>query len=193
MSEQQYDVIVIGSGPGGEGAAMKATKAGKRVAVIEEKAQVGGNCTHSTTIPSKALRQAIQQMIDTNSYAGTTYQQLRQSAERVIEQQVHLRTSFYERNLVDTLHGRATFVDAHTIAIVTPGGLTTHYAADYFVIATGARPYQPADIDLPTHGFLTAIRSSPIPATRARLPSLAPASSAASMRRSFGGCGSRST
>lgn len=147
MSEQQYDVIVIGSGPGGEGAAMKATKAGKRVAVIEEKAQVGGNCTHSTTIPSKALRQAIQQMIDTNSYAGTTYQQLRQSAERVIEQQVHLRTSFYERNLVDTLHGRATFVDAHTIAVVTPGGLTTHYAADYFVIATGARPYQPADID----------------------------------------------
>jgi len=150
MSEQHYDVIIIGSGPGGEGAAMKAAKAGKRVAVIEEKAEVGGNCTHTTTIPSKALRQAIQQMIDTNSYSTTDYQQLLRSAAIVIEQQVALRTGFYERNQVDRLMGRGTFVDEHTIAVATPEGVTKHYHADYFVIATGARPYHPPDIDF-TH------------------------------------------
>ncbi len=152
MSEQQamYDVIVIGSGPGGEGAAMKAVKAGKRVAVIEDKGQVGGNCTHTTTIPSKALRQAIQQMIDMGSYATTNYQQLLRSAESVIAQQVSLRTSFYERNQVDVITGRGAFADDHTIAVVTPNGVTKRYYAHYFVIATGARPYHPADIDF-TH------------------------------------------
>lgn len=152
MSEQQaiYDVIVIGSGPGGEGAAMKAVKAGKRVAVVEEKPLVGGNCTHTTTIPSKALRQAIQQMIDTGSYATTNYQQLLRSAESVIAQQVTLRTSFYERNQVDIITGRGSFVDAYTMAVVTPSGITKRYTADYFVIATGARPYHPNDIDF-TH------------------------------------------
>ncbi|MBX3014326.1 MAG: Si-specific NAD(P)(+) transhydrogenase [Caldilineaceae bacterium] len=147
MKDQQYDVIVIGSGPGGEGAAMKAVKAGRQVAVIEEKTQVGGNCTHSTTIPSKALRQAIQQMIDTNSYATTNYQQLLRSAENVIAQQVQLRAGFYERNHVDKLHGRATFMDEHTVAVSVPGGITKRYHADYFVIATGARPYHPIDLD----------------------------------------------
>ncbi len=152
MSEQQaiYDVIVIGSGPGGEGAAMKAVKAGKRVAVIEEKALVGGNCTHTTTIPSKALRQAIQQMIDTGSYATTNYQQLLRSAESVIAQQVTLRTSFYERNQVDVINGRGVFVDEHTMAVMTPSGITKRYSAEYFIIATGARPYHPIDIDF-TH------------------------------------------
>jgi len=150
MNEQRYDVIVIGSGPGGEGAAMKATKAGKRVAIIEEKPQVGGNCTHQTTIPSKALRQAIQQMIDSGSYASTNYQQLLRSAERVIQQQATLRIGFYERNFVDVLTGRGLFIDEYTVAVTTPNGLLKHYQADYFVIATGARPYHPIDIDF-TH------------------------------------------
>ncbi|MCB1321829.1 MAG: FAD-dependent oxidoreductase, partial [Leptospiraceae bacterium] len=51
-----YDVIVIGSGPGGEGAAMKCAKSGRRVAIVEKYDQVGGGCTHWGTIPSKALR-----------------------------------------------------------------------------------------------------------------------------------------
>jgi len=60
----RYEIIVIGSGPGGEGAAMKLAKEGKRVAVIEEAPRVGGNCTHRGTIPSKALRQAVQQLTE---------------------------------------------------------------------------------------------------------------------------------
>ena len=62
--KNKYDIIVIGSGPGGEGAAMQASKAGKSVAVIDGLPEVGGNCTHKGTIPSKALRHAI--------FAGTS-------------------------------------------------------------------------------------------------------------------------
>ena len=61
MSDQNYDVIVIGTGPGGEGAAMKAAKEGKSVAVIEKYHLVGGGCTHWGTIPSKALRHLWEQ------------------------------------------------------------------------------------------------------------------------------------
>ena len=57
MPNYQYDLVVIGSGPAGEGAAMNAVKQGWRVAVVDERAMVGGNCTHLGTIPSKALRQ----------------------------------------------------------------------------------------------------------------------------------------
>ena len=60
MTEKtKFDLIVIGTGPGGEGAAMKAAKCGKQVACVERFAQVGGGATHWGTIPSKALRAAI--------------------------------------------------------------------------------------------------------------------------------------
>lgn len=147
METYQYDVIVIGSGPGGEGAAMKLAKAGKLVAVIEDKPEVGGNCTHRTTIPSKALRQGIQQMIDSGSYANANYQHILLTAERVIAQQVDLRTGFYERNQIEVLHGRGAFIDDHTVEVTAPTGATKQYTAATFIIATGARPYQPTDID----------------------------------------------
>lgn len=142
-----YDVIVIGSGPGGEGAAMQAAKAGKRVAVVDDFPLVGGNATHRATIPSKALRQAIQQMEDTRDFRRVDYPTLLQSAASVIGQQVELRRSFYERNGVPVLHGWASFTDPHTIAIKAPTGLIHSSTAAGFVIATGARPYHPPDVD----------------------------------------------
>ena len=60
---EHYDVIVIGSGPGGEGAAMTASKGGRRVAVIDQDAEVGGSCTHRGTIPSKALRHSVSEFL----------------------------------------------------------------------------------------------------------------------------------
>ena len=145
--QDKFDVIVIGSGPGGEGAAMKAAKSGKQVAVVDEFQEVGGNCTHRGTIPSKTLRQAVQQLEDTGNYHNASFQSLLKDAESVIAKQVDLRTAFYERNLVDILIGRAVFVDAHTVEVTTATGAKRQYTADAFVIATGARPYHPADVD----------------------------------------------
>ena len=67
MESKKYDVIVIGTGPGGEGSSIGAAKAGKHVAVIDKSDRVGGNCTRWGTIPSKSLRQAVQQYVDFKS------------------------------------------------------------------------------------------------------------------------------
>ena len=64
IETSQHDVVVIGSGPGGEGAAMQAAKDGRSVVVVERYGRVGGGCTHWGTIPSKALRHAIQELTD---------------------------------------------------------------------------------------------------------------------------------
>ena len=63
MADFDYDLLVIGAGPAGEAAAMAAVKNEMRVGVIESRGVLGGNCTHKGTIPSKALRQAVKQLI----------------------------------------------------------------------------------------------------------------------------------
>ncbi len=154
--DESFDVIAIGTGPGGEGASMQVAKAGRNVAVVESYERIGGGCTHWGTIPSKALRFAIHQMTDINSNAvvrasGTTFNftfpQLRRSASGVIEKQVDMRRTFYDRNRVPVYRGHARFVDPHTVVVEHPDGGRQHLHAEHFVIATGSRPFRPADVD----------------------------------------------
>lgn len=156
MPTHQFDVIVIGTGPGGEGAAMQATKHGLKVAAVEAYPKVGGGCTHWATIPSKALRFAIFQMLEFNSnplyrQAGVSvelsFPELRQTAAGVIGQQEQMRRGFYERNRVPIYFGRAQFVDPHTISVGEDKGACEQLTADNVVIAVGSRPYRPADVD----------------------------------------------
>jgi NAD(P) transhydrogenase len=151
-----FDLIVIGTGPGGEGAAMQAAKSGKSVAVIERGQRVGGGCTHTATIPSKALRFAIFQMTEANRNklfreAGVSinlsFPELRKSERSVIDQQVEMRQTFYERNHVPVHHGQAHFVDPHTIEVAGEEGGPVRLTAGAFVLAVGARPYRPPDVD----------------------------------------------
>ncbi|GAA0303899.1 Si-specific NAD(P)(+) transhydrogenase [Psychrosphaera haliotis] len=151
-----YDTVVIGTGPGGEGAAMNLTKAGKRVAVIEKHTQVGGGCTHWGTIPSKALRHSVSRLIEYNSNplfnksekaASLTFENILEHTTKVIRDQVRLRGGFYNRNEVDIIHGTASFVDKNTLKIVMLDGSIEHLTAESFVIATGSRPYNPVDVD----------------------------------------------
>jgi len=145
--KNKYDVIIIGSGPGGEGAAMTCAKEGKNVAVCEEFSLVGGSNTHKGTIPSKALRHASQILYDSNKFEGTTYQELLIQTQSVIKSQVELRHGFYTRNKVDLIIGRAKFLDEHTIEVTESTGLKKKYEADAFIIAVGSRPYHPPDVD----------------------------------------------
>ncbi len=144
---KHYNVIVIGSGPGGEGAAMKAVKRGKNVAICDYFSMIGGNCTHKGTIPSKALRHVSQIVSDTNKLKNAGFKELLKSIDPVIKDQYNLRKGFYERNLVDILDGRAKFIDEHTIEVSTESGQKKKYTSDFFIIATGSRPYHPEDID----------------------------------------------
>jgi len=145
--KNKYDIIVIGSGPGGEGAALKAAKEGKNVAIIDDFSDVGGRCTHLSTIPSKALLHSVRQLSVTQKYRKDNFSVLLKSAESVIGEQVKMRTTFYRRNHVDVITGFARFISANTVEVSKEGALAEQYEADSFVIATGARPYHPENVD----------------------------------------------
>ena len=151
-----YDVIVIGTGPGGEGAAMGLSKQGKTVAVIEREKDVGGGCTHVGTIPSKALRHSVSRLVEyknsgfnLESELGgkVTFQSILKHTERVIKDQVKLRQGFYYRNNCPIYHGAASFVDATTIAVTNGKNEVEYLRAKQVVIATGSRPYRPNDVN----------------------------------------------
>ncbi|AZT84365.1 Si-specific NAD(P)(+) transhydrogenase [Marinobacter sp. NP-4(2019)] len=159
MAEHHYDVVVIGAGPSGEGAAMNATKHGKRVAIIEDKPTVGGNCTHWGTIPSKALRHSVKQIITFNTNQmfrdigeprWFSFPRVLQNAQKVIDKQVKLRTQFYARNRVDLINGRASFLDEHRIEVRGSKSVETLHFKQA-IIATGSRPYLPPDVNFRHH------------------------------------------
>ena len=152
MQEPKFDVVVIGTGPGGEGAAMQAAKGGKKTAVIESYKEIGGGCTHWGTIPSKALRFSIYSMMeamnnpivrDMGVNINPTIGQLRASSKSIIAKQVTMRQRFYERNNVPVFHGTAKFIDAHTIEVDPE----TRIHGENIIIATGSRPFRPAGVD----------------------------------------------
>jgi NAD(P) transhydrogenase len=156
MAVYNYDVVVLGSGPAGEGAAMNAAKAGKKVAVVDNRREVGGNCLHLGTIPSKALRHSVRQIMQFNTNPmfrqigeprWFSFPDVLKSAERVISKQVTSRTSYYARNRVDLFYGTGSFSDEQTIEVVCPNGVVEKLVAAQIIIATGSRPYRPADID----------------------------------------------
>ena len=128
MSTITYDLLVIGAGPAGEAAAMKARKAGKSVLVVDERTSVGGNCTHVGTIPSKALRHAVRYIMQYNTDTmfrdigeprWFSFRKIKRRAEKSTEIQVKMRTSLYGRNRIDLEFGKARFSDQNTEACFT--------------------------------------------------------------------------
>ncbi|UJR85363.1 Hypothetical protein I5071_74430 [Sandaracinus amylolyticus] len=156
--DKEHDVVVIGSGPAGEGATMRAAKSGASVVMVERYRDVGGGCTHWATIPSKALRHAINETLrfrrnpifaSAAMNVELTFPKLLRQAEGVIGKQVEMRRGFYVRNHVEVVHGHASFVDPHTIEVDTDevGAARRRLRAKQFIVATGSRPYRPADVD----------------------------------------------
>ncbi|CAA2929314.1 Soluble pyridine nucleotide transhydrogenase [Arsenophonus endosymbiont of Bemisia tabaci Q2] len=139
MPQIQFDTIVIGSGPGGEGAAMGLVKQRKKVAVIERYNKIGGGfCTYWGTIPSKALRHAVSRIIEFNQnplYSDkfrllpSSFSEILKQAETIINQQTHMRKGFYERNGCKIFAGEASFIDQHTLKVLYNDGIyNTLYA-----------------------------------------------------------------
>jgi len=156
MAVYDYDVVVIGSGPAGEGAAINAAKQGRRVAIVEEQDTVGGNCTHKGTIPSKALRHSVKQIIEFNTNPmfrdigeprWFSFPKVLKRAEKVISNQVMLRTNFYARNRVDVFFGHAVFQKPGEIEVCGEHNSKETLRSRNFVIATGSSPWCPPDID----------------------------------------------
>ena len=146
---QQYDLIVIGSGPGGQRAAIQGAKAGKRVAVVEKQAAIGGVSINTGTIPSKTMREAVLHLSGfySKSFYGSNYNvkenvtmaDLNFRVQRVIENEVAVTQDQLKRNGVDVIHGFGKFTDAHHLRVENGSGYT-ELEGQYFVIATGTKP-----------------------------------------------------
>lgn len=153
--QNSLDVIVIGSGPAGEAAAMCTAKNGLKIAVVESQASIGGNCTHLGTIPSKALRHLVRQRLRQQRHAPAhakasardLWQQLLDATRGIIDEQVQVRNRFYLDNEVELVRGHARLKDAKTVAVTLPDGRLRTLTAPRIILATGSRPYRPADID----------------------------------------------
>jgi len=152
-----YDVVVLGCGPAGERAAIQATRAGKKVAVVERHHVVGGNRVNWGTIPSKSLRESAVffYQLTRNRLHGIRYEvspeltvaDFMQRERAVVKRELELIGDSLGRYAVDVIHGHARFTGPHAVTVQpAAGGDATLLSADYVVIATGSRPNRPGDV-----------------------------------------------
>ena len=154
---QPYDLIVIGSGPGGQRAAIQGAKVGKRVALIERQASLGGVCINTGTIPSKTMREAVLHLsgfYDKNFY-GTNYNakdhitmaDLNFRVQHVVENEVGVTQNQLKRNGVDLIHGTAQFTSPHNIRVANSNGYG-EFEGQFVVVATGTKPAANAKVPI---------------------------------------------
>jgi NAD(P) transhydrogenase len=152
-----FDLVVIGSGPGGQKAAIAAAKLGKRVAVVERPEMMGGVCLQTGTIPSKTLREAILYLtgLDQREMYGQSYRvkeditigDLTARTQHVVSREADVVRSQLTRNRVTILPGLAHFIEPNVIEIDQRGdGLNRRVSAANVIIATGTRPARPASV-----------------------------------------------
>ena len=153
-----YDLLVIGSGPGGQKAAIAAAKLGKRVAVAERRHMMGGVCVNTGTIPSKTLREAVlyltgfaQRDVYGASYrvkSDITIADLLSRTQHVVGREVEVVRNQLLRNHVELLGGTARFEDPHTVTVQGEArGDHSTVTAEHVVIATGTRPARPPEVE----------------------------------------------
>jgi NAD(P) transhydrogenase len=144
-----YDLLVIGSGPAGQRAAIYATKLGKRAAVVERNRNIGGVSVNTGTIPSKTMREAVLHLSGYNyrSIYGMNYKvkekitmaDLAFRVQHVIKTEIDVTEAQLSRNGIDVLPGIASFEDANHVKVTNEGGTQT-YEAKNVIIATGTKP-----------------------------------------------------
>ncbi len=171
------ELLVIGSGPGGQKAAIQAAKLGKRVAVVERPERVGGISIHTGTVPSKTLREAVfeelsRRSIDMPDPLHPELQErgavefLRQRTERVVAAESALVRDQFRRNRVGVLYGEASFVDPHCVCVRDDRG-SRQYTAENIVVAVGTVPHRPPEVEFDDR---TVVDSDGILRLQNRLP-----------------------
>src|SRR3954470_1144386 len=151
-----YDLIVLGSGPAGQKAAIQAAKLGRRAVVVEKRDLVGGACTNTGTIPSKTLREAVlyltglsQRTIYGQAYRlkdDITVDDLFSRTNTVMGREIDVIRAQLARNHVVVALGSGRFVDPHTVLVTTSTGDERRLTASVVVIAVGTNPTRPATV-----------------------------------------------
>ena len=152
-----YDLLVIGSGPSGQRAAVSAVKKGKRVALVEMRSVVGGACINTGTIPSKTMREAVLHLSGYNyrSIYGMNYRvkekitmsDLAFRVQHVIKTEIDVTEAQLSRNGIDVITGVASFVDTNHVRVEGLNGSTVHQA-EHIVIAVGTKPANSAKVPI---------------------------------------------
>ena len=156
--EQRFDMVVIGSGPAGQKAAVQAAKAKRSVVIIEQGADLGGECVHRGTIPSKTLRETAVALgllrrrsagvLDVQPPAELKLASLMTRLDEVVHAHQGFIADQLSRNGVVHWHGRARFVSPHVIEVRSPDGGIKRALAEFVVIATGSKPRNPAGVPI---------------------------------------------
>jgi NAD(P) transhydrogenase len=152
-----FDILVIGSGPGGQKAAIAAAKLGRRVAIVDSPDMVGGVSIHTGTVPSKTLREAVLYLtgLSQRDLYGQSYRvkeditiaDLTARTQHVVDREVDVIRAQLSRNHVALFAGTGRFADDHTVAVRDVTGQDRLLTADRIVIATGTRPARPASVE----------------------------------------------
>jgi NAD(P) transhydrogenase len=153
MPDYDYDLLVIGSGPAGQRAAIQAAKLDKRVAIVERRAVVGGVCINTGTIPSKTLREAVLHLSGyrERGFYGASYtvkqnitlQDLLFRTDHVIRHEIDVTRHQLVRNRVEVIEASGAFVDPHTIRLsFLDGRGYRDVTSRAVIIATGTRATQ---------------------------------------------------
>jgi NAD(P) transhydrogenase len=153
-----FDLGVIGSGPGGQKAAIMAAKLGRKVCVIDSKSMVGGVCVNTGTIPSKTLREAVLYLtgMQLRDLYGASYRvkeditisDLLARLQHVIGRETEVIRSQLKRNHIELIAGTASFLDPHTLSVDIEGSASHRtLTSDNVVIATGTTPARPPQVD----------------------------------------------
>ncbi len=176
MSTQHYDLIVIGGGPAGEKGAAQAAYFGKRVALVEESAQLGGASINTGTLPSKTLRESalyfsgLRQRglygIDYSLRDGLTASDFMHHKDAVVESERSKVRKNVAGHSIDVFTGTGQFENTSNVLVLGKAGSKTQLSADVFLIATGSRPHRPREIpfdDISVFDSDTILGISPIP------------------------------
>lgn len=152
----EYEVLVIGSGPAGQKAAIAASKLGRRAAIIERADMLGGVCVNTGTIPSKTMRESVLHLTGMRhrEHYGTSYrvkeditvQDLGSETRQVVAREMDVVRDQLARNHIALLTGTARFDDPHTVA-VTSATREWRVRFDTAIIAAGTRPARPASVN----------------------------------------------
>jgi NAD(P) transhydrogenase len=152
-----YDVLVLGSGPSGQKAAIAAAKLGRKVGIVDRRNMIGGVCINTGTIPSKTLREAVLYLtgLSQRDMYGQSYRlkdditvsDLAARTQHVISRQTDVIRNQLSRNHVAMITGTGRFADPHSIWIDDGTGRDSKITADKIIIAAGTRPARPDSVD----------------------------------------------
>jgi NAD(P) transhydrogenase len=153
----EYEVLVIGSGPAGQKAAIAASKLGRRAAIIERADMLGGVCVNTGTIPSKTMRESVLHLtgLRHREHYGTSYrvkeditvQDLGSETRQVVAKEMDVVRDQLARNHVALLTGTARCTDPHAVAVTGAKNRELQVRFDNAIVAVGTRPARPPSVN----------------------------------------------